>query len=110
MSRKYRIVHNAEELAEVGRAYGGWMWFEHYIPRDYKEHEYPAFIEWEDPWDAHEHGHWSWLPVTMKKYAELRLAEIEETREAIQTEIEEDYRRLSDLQDEEDELSAEIYD
>ena len=85
------------------------MWFEHYIPRDYKEHEYPAFIEWEDPWDAHEHGHWSWLPVTMKKYAELRLAEIKETREAIQIEIEEDYRRLSDLQDEEDELNAKIY-
>ena len=56
MYRKYRIVNNTEELEQAGRAYGGWMWFEHYIPRDYKEHEYPAFIEWEDPWDAHEHG------------------------------------------------------
>lgn len=110
MSRKYRIVHNAEELEQVGRAYGGWMWFEHYIPRNYKEHEYPAFIEWEEPWDAHEHGYWSWLPVTMEKYAELRLAEIKETREEILAEIEHDYKILVNLRHEEEALNEKVHD
>ena len=110
MSRKYRIVHNVEEIEQVGKAYGGWMWFEHYIPRDYKEHEYPAFIEWEDPWDAHEHGYWSWLPVTMEKYAELRLAEIQENKEKIVAEINQDYKILDALEHEEIELNEKLYD
>ena len=109
MSRKYRIVHSIKEIEEVGKLYS-YQWFYCFIPHDYKEHKYPAFIEWEEPCDGYEHGHWSWLPITMKKYAELRLAEIKKTREAIQAEIERDYRILSDLQDEEDEFSAEIYD
>ena len=109
MSRKYRIVHNIEEIEQTGREYGGWIWFEHYIPRDYKEHEYPAFIEWEEPWDGHEHGYWSWLPVTMEKYAELRLAEIQETKEELIAEINQDYKILDALRHEEMELNEKVH-
>ena len=109
MSRKYRVVRNIEEIERVGRLYGGWMWFEHFLPRDYKEHEYPAFIEWEEPWDAHEHGHWSWLPVSAKEYARLRITEIQETREEIEAEIQEDKQKLEYLRIEEDELNESLY-
>jgi len=107
MPRKYRQVHSVEEIEEVGKLYS-YLWFEHFLPRDYKEHEYPAFIEWEEPWDGHEHGYWSWLPVTKEKYAALRIAEIQETREEINAEIEHDYKILGNLRREENELKESL--
>jgi hypothetical protein len=46
----------------------------------------------------------------MEKYAKLRLAEIQETKEELIAEINEDYKILDALEHEEIELNEKLYD
>lgn len=107
MARNYMVVNDADSVERLGKFYS-WRWYECFIPRDYREHEYPAFLEWNEPWDAHEHGYWSWTNITMEEYVQYRTKEINETKAELEVEIQEKKNLIELLEREEKELKEMI--
>ena len=104
MARKYEYVKSPSAVEEAGNILGNDSYI-YYIPRDYKEHTYPAFLELIEAEDAHEHDHYVWNnKLTKKEFIYQRRQEILNEFCATEREIDRLMQHLSDLQDEEDSL------
>ncbi len=105
MVRKYEYVKSPVDAEEIGQQFDSFI-FAYYIPRDYKEHTYPAFLELIEAEDAHEHDHYVWNnKLTKKEFIYQRRQEILNEFCATEREIDRLMQRLSDLQDEDDNLA-----
>ena len=47
-------------------------------PADYKEHFYPCYIDYEEPWDLHFCGYYYFVNETKKEAIEMRRRNLEE--------------------------------
>lgn len=104
MTRKYEYVKSPSEVEEIGRLLGD-NFYICYVPRNYKEHSYPAFLELIEAEDAHEHNHYVWNnEVTKDEFIRRRRHELINEYIAIEREMDRLKRRVSDMQDEEDSL------
>lgn len=104
MARKYEYVKSPSEVEEVGRLLDD-NFYIYYVPRNYKEHSYPAFLELIEAEDAHEHDYYVWNnELTKDEFVNQRKRELFNESTIIEREIDHLMRRMSDIQDEENYL------
>lgn len=104
--RKYEYVKSPPEVEDVGnKLCNDNSSYIFYVPRDYKEHSYPAFLELIEAEDAHEHNHYVWNnKLTKDEFVNQRKRELINEYIITEREIDRLMRRMSDIQDEEDYL------
>ena len=85
--KKMRYIESIEELEYLTRK------DERERPRNYKEHFYPCYISYAEPWDSHFCGDWYFEKFTPEETARMRFEDLKRKREYLK-------KKLNDTQEE----------
>lgn len=70
-------------------------------PANYKEHFYPCFIEYEEPWDLHFCGQYYFVKLTPEETRNKRIKYLEEKRLTLLCEIQQVEAEIKNLKEQE---------